>query len=220
MKRESPRIRRLRSDHRALEQLREDSTIFDFSADGECAEIYTVSFSGAGLWRPADQKIGRMFRQSLNEVVIRNDHKVRIELGASYPRMMPNLSWLTPIFHPNISSAGVVCLGEYGTYWAPSLDLAELCHMLWDMIRYQNYDVDSPYNREAAIWAKEQTMFHFPVDPRPLRDKIALSKTLKTESPPIATPPPDITILSVDSPVLEAELVNEEDPDEGILFLD
>ena len=29
--------------------------------------------------------------------------------------------------------------------------------MLWDMIRYENYDETSPYNREAAAWAKHQT---------------------------------------------------------------
>ena len=41
----------------------------------------------------------------------------------------------------------------------PSLALDELCAMLWDMIRYENYDETSPYNREAAAWAKNQTTF-------------------------------------------------------------
>ena len=147
MKHESPRIRRLRSDHHALEELRSESTIFAFHAAGHPAERYTVTFRGNGLWRPTNR--GSIFDRAHriradHGVAIRTEHQVRIELGASYPRMMPGLSWLTPIFHPNISSGGVVCLGEYGTHWVPSLDLAELCHMLWDMIRYKNFDVDRP----------------------------------------------------------------------------
>ena len=43
--------------------------------------------------------------------------------------------------------------------------------MLWDMARYQNYDIRSPYNREAALWAAHQTTFRFPIDTRPLRDR-------------------------------------------------
>ena len=85
---------------------------------------------------------------------------------------MPELTWMSPIFHPNISASGVVCLGGYGTHWVPSLSLDELCEMLWDMIRYRNYDVDSPYNREAALWARTQTQYFLPVDDRPIRDRV------------------------------------------------
>jgi hypothetical protein len=55
----------------------------------------------------------------------------------------------------------------------PSLALDELCTMLWDMIRYENYDETSPYNREAAAWARHQTFYRLPIDSRPLRDKLA-----------------------------------------------
>ena len=98
-------------------------------------------------------------------MLLRDEHEVHIRLGASYPRMMPELAWKSPIFHPNISASGVVCLGGYGTYWVPSLTLDELCTMLWDMIRYENYDETSPYNREAAAWVKNQTYFRLPLDP-------------------------------------------------------
>ena len=95
------------------------------------------------------------------------------KLGASYPRMMPELGWKSPVFHPNISAGGVVCLGGYGTYWTPSLNLDELCGMLWDMIRYENYDPNSPYNREAAHWVRTQRQFRLPIDDRPIRDRLA-----------------------------------------------
>jgi hypothetical protein len=59
--------------------------------------------------------------------------------------------------------------------------------MLWDMIRYQNFDETSPYNREAAAWAKHQTYFQLPIDARPLRDKLARATSID-DLIPIAAP--------------------------------
>ena len=172
---ESPRIRRLNSDLVALEKLRSESSIFGFQATGRPPQQYRVAFAGISLYRDR------------GKVVVRDHHEVEIKLGASYPRTMPEIRWLSPIYHPNISEIGIVCLGAYGTHWVPSLALDELCVMLWDMARYQNYDIRSPYNREAAQWAAIQTAYRFPVDPRPLRDgRAALGRV---ESPPLAAPP-------------------------------
>ncbi|MCH5375522.1 MAG: hypothetical protein JJ992_16250, partial [Planctomycetes bacterium] len=45
---------------------------------------------------------------------------------------------------------------------------------LLDKIKdYFNLDVESPYNREAAQWARTQTTYRFPIDPRPLRGHVA-----------------------------------------------
>ena len=65
----------------------------------------------------------------------------------------------------------MVCLGGYGTHWVPSVQLDELCTMLWDMVRYHNYDIRSPYNRDAALWVANQTAILFPTDARALRDR-------------------------------------------------
>jgi ubiquitin-protein ligase len=162
---ESPRIRRLRSDLAALEKLKAESSVFGFKATGRPPQQYTVSFQGTSLARDRG-KVG-----------VREHHEVEIKLGASYPRTMPGIRWLTPIYHPNISEIGMVCLGAYGTHWVPSLALDELCVMLWDMARYQNYDIRSPYNREAAQWAANQATFRFPMDARSLRDaRVALGR--------------------------------------------
>jgi hypothetical protein len=161
--RESPRTRRLRSDLKALVQLQEESTIFDFKSFGDPPHTYVVRFRGRGLAK----------EHSKRPVSLRDKHEVRVELGASYPRLQPELAWQTPIFHPNISAGGVVCLGGFGTYWVPSLNLDELCEMLWDMVRYANFDVNSPYNRESAAWAKMQNEYRFPIDPRPIRDRLS-----------------------------------------------
>ena len=159
----SPRIRRLHSDRKALEQLQADSSIFRFEPTGDPADFYRLRFYGKGLARhAADQP-----------VVHQDMHEIHLRLGANYPRVMPELSWKTPIFHPNISASGFVCLGGYGTHWTPGVTLDELCCMLWDMIRYENYDIASPYNREAAAWVNDYVARQMPLDHRPLRDLVA-----------------------------------------------
>jgi len=214
--RESPRTRRLRTDLRSLEKLRDDSSILDFIVPGALydgpPESYVIRFRGRGFWRT----------DGTPDVLVREYHEVAIQLGASYPRMMPELSWKTPIFHPNISGSGIVCLGGYGTHWVPSLNLDELCGMLWDMIRYENFDVESPYNREAAYWAKTQQSFPLPIDERPLRDKVSGVEPTEAEisRPPItAAPrtPADVMFIGSDE-IIDAEVVEPEDPD--IMFIE
>jgi ubiquitin-protein ligase len=155
---ESPRIRRLRNDLAALDRLRSESSLFQFQAVGSPPYHYQIVFKGGGL------------RRENGKVKPSSTHRVEIKLGASYPRTIPEIRWLSPIYHPNISEIGMVCLGGYGTHWVPSVQLDELCTMLWDMARYHNYDIRSPYNRDAALWVANQTSFLFPTDPRPLRD--------------------------------------------------
>jgi ubiquitin-protein ligase len=155
---QSPRIRRLRNDFAALERLRSESSIFRFTAQGDPPHHYAILYKGRGLWRDR------------GKVKTLETHRVEIKLGSSYPRTIPELRWITPVYHPNISEIGMVCLGGYGTHWVPSVQLDELCVMLWDMARYHNYDIRSPYNREAALWVANQTNFRFPIDERPLRD--------------------------------------------------
>lgn len=156
---QSPRMRRLRSDLAALERLRSESSVFRFTSQGgDPPQHYRIQFQGRGLWRDH------------GKIRVLEKHHVDIKLGSSYPRTIPELRWLTPVYHPNISEIGMVCLGGYGTHWVPSVQLDELCTMLWDMLRYHNYDIRSPYNRDAALWVAQQQSFRFPTDDRPLRD--------------------------------------------------
>lgn len=219
MTRQSPRLRRLRTDHNALSRLKSESTVLDFAARGNPPDHYLVRFRGRGLYRP----------DGSSRVAVTEDHQVSITLGASYPRLMPELQWKTPIFHPNISGSGVVCLGGYGTYWVPSLNLDELCEMLWDMVRYANYDVESPYNRDAANWAKVQTDFRFPLDTRSIRDRVASGQVASEQQPAlpptahggVPVPPPadddqeEILFLDdvVEREIVDAEVVDGDDPD-------
>ncbi len=188
--RRSPRLRRLESDWRAMQQLQAESSLIQITTPATPfagpPDVYVVRFRGQGVWKP----------DGSDAVLLREGHEVLIRLGASYPRMIPELVWRTPIFHPNISANGVVCLGGYSTHWAPGLRLDELCVMLWDMARYANYDVDSPYNRAASYWARNQLQYRFPIDPRPLRDRVT---RLMTAEP-----------VLVDDEIVDAEIVAED----------
>ena len=172
--RKSPRQRRLEADFRSVEELDAESSIFSFEASGDPPTRYRLRFDGPGICRDSGGKIQ-----------IIQQHEVIVELGASYPRMVPNLLWQTPVFHPNISNNGVVCLGGYGTHWVPSLKLDEMSTMLWDMIRYKNFDIQSPYNRDAALWARDQRLHKFPLDSRDIRDRVNNPQQL---NPRIQTP--------------------------------
>jgi len=168
---QSPRTRRLRNDLTALDRLCSESSVFRFSTTGDPPHQYLILLRGKGLWRDR------------GKVKTLDTHRVEIKLGASYPRTMPEIRWISPIYHPNISEIGMVCLGGYGTHWVPSVQLDELCIMLWDMVRYHNYDIRSPYNRDAALWVASQTTFRFPTDGRPLRDlRAALGRILPSST--------------------------------------
>ncbi|MGE3820865.1 MAG: ubiquitin-conjugating enzyme E2 [Isosphaeraceae bacterium] len=225
MNHDSPRNRRLRNDLAALERLTEESSVVRFKATGKPAQHYEIEFRGRSLARLR------------GKVSIADRHVVEIRLPASYPRGMPELRWVTPIYHPNISEIGMVCLGGYGTHWVPSLNLDELVGMLWDMARYHNYDVRSPYNRDAALWVAHQTAFTFPLDPRPLRDlRAALGRVESPEpfarllDPQIdgspngdASPlPKDVTRIEPDPPVRypEEPPIRLRAMDEEIVFIE
>jgi hypothetical protein len=207
---DTPRVRRLKADNDAMKILKEHSTIVDYQVFGDPAERYLITLKGKGLLRKTES----------DPAEVAEVHRVEIRLGIDYPRSRPDLQWLTAIYHPNISAVGAVCLGGYSTNWVPSLGLAELCEMLWDMVRYANYDPKSAYNYAAGRWSETQTQYDFPLDPRSLRDRMTKTVgdnvirfsadpnaapkgpvTPPREAPPIVKPPEeDILIINDDPP--------------------
>lgn len=187
----SPRQRRLESDHARLTELAANSSIFSFVVvqpkhTHSPPETYRIQFRGSSLQTVMDANSNQTVR-------LHYQHEVLIQLVAEYPRSAPHMRWVTPIFHPNISAAGAVCLGGWGTHWAPSLQLDKLCEMLWDMLRFANYDTRSPFNQQAATWLRKQREYQFPLDHRELRDAPqsvakAVSPPDKADSPPLAQP--------------------------------
>ena len=211
--RKSPRDRRLEADMAAISKLQNESNILSYEATGAPPQRYRLIFHGLGFARKA--KTG--------EVFIQEEHHVLVELGAAYPRLVPNLGWQTPVFHPNISNNGVVCLGGYGTHWVPSLTLDEMATMLWDMIRYKNFDTESPYNRDAALWAKMQSDYKFPVDVRSIRDKVASPNFRLNNAADPGTPnasDPVVEVIETGIEIIEPGPAQRPPVDDGIVFLD
>ncbi len=206
---DTPRLRRLKADTEAMKALKETSTIIDFQANGDPPERYLITLKGKGLLRKTEG----------DPVEVAEVHRVEIRLGIDYPRSRPDLQWLTSIYHPNISAVGAVCLGGYSTNWVPSLGLAELCEMLWDMVRYANYDPKSAYNYAAGRWSETQTQYDFPLDPRNLRDRMTKTvgdNIIKFSSPSAsaspATPAPREAPAIVKPPEEDILIINDDTP--------
>jgi len=150
-----------------MEKLRGESTILDFDAEGDPPDLYRMFFHGNGLVPDRDgggAKIGKT-------------HEALVSLGAQYPLQRPDVKWITPIVHPNIFG-GTVCLGTFSLGWTPAVTLDEFAEVLWDMCRLAILNPHSagPGGGEAGgQWDVLDRKYGFPVDKRPLRDKMLRS---------------------------------------------
>ena len=93
----------------------------------------------------------------------RDIHRVQIKLTSDYPRVGPLCKVLTPIFHPNIDPS-TICIGDH---WTAGERLASLVIRIGEMITYQAYNIQSPLNGEAAMWA-DLHRDQLPIDTRNL----------------------------------------------------
>ncbi len=145
----SVRLRRLTNDNEELRQYAVDQDrVLIRNTTGEPPERYQIEYRLKGL----EMKGG--------EVVERSSYLVEIVLPLEYPTMEPKCRMLTPVFHPNISPQ-VIC---HTDHWAAGESLVDVVVRIGEMISYQNYNIKSPRNGEAARWA-ESNMSRFPIDP-------------------------------------------------------
>ena len=105
---------------------------------GNPPERYQVQYHVRGLVRDAQ---GRP--------VSADRHRVEIQLPRESPRQSPKCKMLTPIFHPNIEPA-TICIGDH---WTASDRLVDLIVRIGEMIAFQIYNIKSPLDGEAAMWA-------------------------------------------------------------------
>ncbi|MGB7156577.1 MAG: ubiquitin-conjugating enzyme E2 [Tepidisphaeraceae bacterium] len=133
------RTRRLLAD---AEQMK--STFRDFepiqivSSDGDPPDLYRIAYHVKSL------EPGRDGRPAP-----RGQHTVEIQLTRDYPRVAPKCKLLTPIFHPNIDPT-TICIGDH---WTAGERLADLVIRIGEMLAYQAYNIKSPLDGEAAMWA-------------------------------------------------------------------
>ena len=148
------RTRRLRADAAAMSAAfaRFDPITVEPLA-GDPPEAYRVRYAVASLDRgPAGNPVPR------------GDHVAEIQLNSDYPRLAPKVKLLTPVFHPNIDPASV-CVGDH---WTAGERLVDLVIRIGEMLGYQAYNIQSPLDGEAAMWA-DLHRDQLPTDRRNLR---------------------------------------------------
>lgn len=149
----SLRVRRLIADAELMRKTFAASKNIHIAAtEGSPPEVYRVAFNVVGLDRDAK---GRP--------VQRNQHVAEIRLGADYPRLPPVCKMITTVFHPNIDTASV-CIGDH---WTAGERLVDLVVRLAEMLAFQAYNIRSPLDGEAAMWA-DLNQAKLPTDPRPM----------------------------------------------------
>lgn len=148
------RVRRLISDYEAMqkmfagcEHIRIEST------QGDPPELYRIAFKVKGLTR---DKKGRPTPLE--------HHVAEVQLGADYPRLPPVCRMVTPAFHPNIDESHI-CIGDH---WTAGERLVDLVIRIAEMLGYQAYNIRSPLDGEAAMWA-DLNPTKLPTDPRPMQ---------------------------------------------------
>jgi ubiquitin-protein ligase len=146
------RTRRLRADAEQIARAFKDfPPIKVVSATGDPPDRYVLEYAVHGLERLPGRK----------EPVPRDFHQAQIVLGMDYPRLSPQCKMLTPIFHPNIEPA-TICVGDH---WTAGERLVDLAVRIAELIAYQAYNIKSPLDAEAAMWA-DLNMTKLPTDPR------------------------------------------------------
>ena len=148
------RTRRLMADARQMTDAFANSPLIKVRPiAGDPPEAYHVEYSVRGLER------GRG-----NRPAPREHHLVEIRLTSDYPRLAPQCKMMTPVFHPNIDPT-TICVGDH---WTAGERLVDLTVRIGEMIAYQAYNIQSPLDAEAAMWAdlNQQVL---PTDSRPLR---------------------------------------------------
>jgi ubiquitin-protein ligase len=145
------RLRRLNADAEQMAAaFRDFPLIRVVSTKGEPPEVYQIEYQVRGL-----------DRNKKNQPVPRERHLVEIQLTSEYPRISPKCKMLTPIFHPNIDPA-TICVGDH---WAAGERLVDLVIRIGEMIGYQAYNIKSPLDGEAAMWADLHAA-ELPIDAR------------------------------------------------------
>jgi ubiquitin-protein ligase len=178
------RTRRLLADAEQIRRAFGRGALIRLQAtEGEPPELYRFEYHICGLARGPN-----------GQPVPRDTHLVEIQLTSEYPRVSPRCRVLTPIFHPNIDPS-TICVGDH---WAAGERLVDLVVRIGEMIAYQAYNIKSPLDGEAAMWA-DLNQQRLPLDGRDLRPAedegpvpLAVADALlkaATTALPVARPP-------------------------------
>lgn len=144
------RTRRLRAEAEELSaSLRQAKAIRIERTEGSPPERYTILYKVKGLAKSGAGKL-----------VMCNSHRAELYLPLDYPKVAPQCRMLTPAYHPNID-ANKICIADH---WAAGERLLDLIVRIGQMLAYQDYNIRSPLDAEAARWA-DMNRHRLPIDP-------------------------------------------------------
>lgn len=148
------RGRRLLADERDMRVVFGPGSIGSIiSTRGEPPELYVI-----------DLRVASLVSGSAKDAAMGTVHRLEVQLTNDYPRVGPKCRMLTPVFHPNFDAASV-CIGDH---WAAGEKLSDLVIRVAEMLAYQAYNIRSPLNATAAMWADTHPE-QLPIDRRDLR---------------------------------------------------
>jgi ubiquitin-protein ligase len=150
------RTRRLMADAQAMaDTFRHSDLIKVLATEGDPPDVYRLEYLVRSLAPGEDAE---------DEPTPRDVHQVEIRLTADYPRVSPKCKMLTPVYHPNIDPSHI-CVGDH---WTAGERLVDLVIRIGEMLAYQAYNIRSPLDAHAAMWA-DLNPDKLPTDPRTIR---------------------------------------------------
>jgi len=82
--------------------------------------------------------------------------KLSLEFPSGYPYQAPTVKFVSPCFHPNVDTAGNICLDILKEKWSALLDVRTILISIQSLLNEPN--IDSPLNMRAAqLWKNPDT---------------------------------------------------------------
>jgi ubiquitin-protein ligase len=122
--------------------------IYVAQTEGDPPATYEIEYQLNALTRQGNGSIDQTGR-----------HRLRIDLPFGYPHFPPTVKPLTPLFHPDIDPDAV----RIASHWQQNPSLADLIVYIGEMICAQEFNLDEPFNQEAADWYSDHAT-DFPLD--------------------------------------------------------